>query len=172
MSFLNNIALRLISKQDDSKTHKQFLNWSQVKSVIVIAYDNQLADIVEYINTCKKDNIQIIVAIIYNGKPEQAPKPHFDHQVLDKKQFNFFEIPAFEILEKLNARHADILINLGSSGQIKSLALSKMLKTKCKISNFQDAIFDISIDSDKTLNISKFLQQVVVYLNMIKTTHI
>ena len=170
MSLINNIALSLISKKEGAKGNKQFLNWAQLSTILIIAYDNQLADIVEFINICKKDNISVQVAIIYNGKLEQAPKPHFEHQILDKKQFNFFDLPTEEALRNISSKQVNVLINLGNAEQIKSLALSKMIVAKCKISNFQHDIFDISIDSDKTLNISNYLKQVVVYLNMIKTT--
>ena len=36
--------------------------------------------------------------------------------------------------------------------------------------SFQNPIFDISIDVDASQNVSKFLEQVIVYLHMIKTT--
>lgn len=169
MSIIHNIALRLISKKEVPKAHKQFLNWSKVSSVLIIAYDNQLADIVEFINTCKKDSITVNVAVLYNGKPEQAPRPHFEHVILDKKQFGFFGIPVADCLQKLNAKPIDVLIDLGNASQIKSMALSKMVTAKCKVSSFQNDIFDLSIDSEKNLHISDYLKQVVVYLNMIKT---
>ena len=171
MSFIHNIALRLIRRKDTPKALKQFLNWNQVSTVLIISYDNQLADIVEFINTCKKDGISVQVIIIYEGKPEHAQKPHFGHIIFDKKQFNFFGIPTEAGLKKINPDSFDVLINLGDSHQIKSLGLSKLLTSKCKISSFRNPVFDLSIDSDKTLYISNYLNQVVVYLNMIKTTH-
>lgn len=168
LSIIQNIALRLISKKEVPKSRKQFLNWKQVKRVLIIAYDNQLADLVEFVNSCKQDSIEVMVAIIYNGKAEQAPKPHFDHVVLDKKQFSFLGLPVGDCLQRLNAKAFDVLINLGNATQIKALAVSKLVPATCKISSFQDAVFDLSIDSDKTLHSSDFLKQVVVYLNMIK----
>jgi len=170
VSFIQNISNRLLSKKEAPKVSKQFLNWNQLSSIVVIAYDNQLGDVVEFINTCKKSNITIKVAIIYNGKPENAPKPHFEHIILDKKQFSFFGVPKEETLQLLNAAPIDALINLGNASQTKATALSKLITAKCKVSSFQDPIFDISIDSEEAINISGYLQQVVVYLNMIKTT--
>ncbi len=170
MSLITNISNWLISQKESPKANKQFLNWSQLSQVLIIAYDNQLANVVEFINACKKDNINVSVAVIYNGKPEQAPKPHFDHVILDGKQFSFFRIPKEETISKLSAKTLDVLINLGSSEQNKALALSKLIPAKCKISQFQNPVFDISIDADKNLNSSDYLKQVIVYLNMIKTT--
>lgn len=150
------------------KSRRQFLNWKQVKRVLIIAYDNQLADLVEFVNTCKQDSIEVLVAIIYNGRAEQAPKPHFDHVVLDKKQFSFLGLPTNNCLQLLNAKAFDVLINLGNARQIKALAASKLVAATCRISSFQDPVFDLSIDSDKNLHSSDYLKQVVVYLNMIK----
>jgi hypothetical protein len=44
------------------------------------------------------------------------------------------------------------------------------VKASCKIGSFQDPIFDLIIDVDKTNNSHQFLKQVVVYLHMIKTS--
>lgn len=171
MSLLNNIANYLLSSKESPKCTKQFVPWSQLTKVLILAYDNQLSNVVDFINTCQKENIKVHVAVIYDGKLEQTPKPNFDHHILDKKQFNFFGIPNEGAIETINSKHFDTLINLGDAEQIKSLAISKLISAKCKISHFQNPIFDISIDGDKTTNSSKFLEQVIVYLHMIKTTH-
>lgn len=170
MSLLNNIANYLLSSKESAKGTKQFLNWSQITTVLIIAYDNQLSNCVDFINTCKKDNIQVHVAIIYDGKLAQVPKPNFDHTILDKKQFNFFDLPKTETLSQLNIKVFDVLINLCDSEKIKALALSKLVSAKCKIANFQNPIFEITIMNDITMNNSDFFKQLVVYLNMIKAT--
>ncbi|MBK6986575.1 MAG: hypothetical protein IPH32_18400 [Bacteroidetes bacterium] len=170
MSLLNNIANYLLSSKESAKGNKQFLSWSQLSNVLIIAYDNQLSNVVDFINACKKDNIKVHVAVIFDGKPEQTPKPNFEHTILDKKQFNFFELPTDQAIQTLSLKPIDALINLGDAEQIKTMALSKLVPAKCKISHFQNSIFDISIDGDQTNNPSKFLEQVIVYLHMIKTT--
>jgi hypothetical protein len=169
VSIINNISNFILSKKESPKLTKQFFSWNQISSVLIVAYDNQLSDSVDFINTCKNDNIKVHVAVIYNGKPEQAPKPHFEHTILDKRQFSFFKIPIESALQKLNAMNFDVLINLGNNEQLQALALSKLLPVKCKISNFKNDIFDITIDGDTIMSSSNYLKQVVVYLNMIKT---
>lgn len=173
MSLIHNISTFILSKKESrpgvTKVVKQFFSWNQISKILIVVYDNQLSDIVDFINACKKDNISVHVAIIYNGKIEHAPKPNFDHTILDKKQFSFFKIPNEDSLQKLNSQSFDVLINLGTHGQIQSLALSKLVAAKCKISNFQNPIFDITIESENTVNSSNYLKQVIVYLNMIKT---
>ncbi|MES2516217.1 MAG: hypothetical protein V4580_18825 [Bacteroidota bacterium] len=169
MSLLNHISNYLLSKKEGQKTAHQFVSWNQLSKVLIVAYDNQLSGIVDFINTCQKDKISVHVAVIYDGKPEHAPKPHFEHTIFDNKQFSFFKIPTDASLQKLNATY-DVLINLGTEEQIKSLALSKLTPAKCKIGGFENAAFEITINSDKTMNSADYLKQVVVYLNMIKTT--
>ena len=168
MALINNIAKWLLSSKESPKSDKRFLNWSQLSNVLLIAYDNQLSNCVDFINHCKKDNINIQVAIIYEGKPEQAPKPNFEYQLLDTKQFNFFGLPKDDVLTQLNSKAFDALINLGNAEQIKALALSKLISAKCKIANFQNPIFEITINSDELMTSSDYLKQVIVYLNMIK----
>lgn len=170
VSLLNNISNYLLSSKESPKVAKQFVPWSQLSKVLIIAYDNQLSGIVDFINVCKKDNIDVMVAIIYNGKPEQEPMPHFEFVILNKKQFSFFQMPTESALQKLSGSY-DALVNLGSEEQIQALALSKLVAAKCKIGNFENSIFEITINSDKSMNTSDYLKQVVVYLNMIKTTN-
>ncbi len=169
MSLINNIATWLLSSKESPKSNNQFLNWGQLSNVVIVAYDNQLSNCVDFINTCKKANIEVLVAIIYDGKPEQAPMPSFEYLLLDKKQFNFFGLPNVDTIQKLSLKPIDVLINLGNEEQIKSLALSKLVAAKCKVGNFENPIFEITINSDNTMNTSDYLKQVVVYLNMIKT---
>jgi hypothetical protein len=169
VSVLNNISNYLLSSKEGPKTVHQFVSWNQLSKVLIVAYDNQLSGIVDFINTCQKDKISVHVAVIYSGKPEQAPKPHFEHTIFDNKQFSFFQMPSDAALQKLNTAF-DVLINLGTSEQVKSLALSKLIPSKCKIAGFENAVFEITITGDKTMNTSDYLKQVVVYLNMIKTT--
>lgn len=169
MSLLQNISNWLLSKKESPKTDKQFFSWNQLTKVLIVAYDNQLSEIVDFVTTCEKDHKKVKVIIIYNGKPEQAPKPPFDHILVDKKQFSLFNIVSESFVQPLNTESYDILINLGKQDCMKSRSISKVVKASCKVGNCQDPIFDLIIDVDKTNNSHQFLKQVVVYLHMIKT---
>lgn len=170
MSFIQHISNWLVAKKTAPKSHKQFLNWSQLSNVVLIAYDHQLSYCLDFINACKQDNIHVLVAIIFEGKTEHAPKPDFDHLILDKKQFTLFGLPKDEIIQKLSLMSIDALINLGDEKQVKAFALSKLIPAKCKIGSFQNDVFELTINSDKTMNSSDYLKQVIVYLKMIKPT--
>ena len=169
MSLLQNISHWLLSKKESASANKKFFSWNELKNVLIIAYDNQLSELADFMAACQKENIKVEVAIIYDGKLEQAPKPPFDHLIIDKKQFSIWGLPKDELLQKLNSNPSDLLINLGKEDCIKSLSIAKLSKASCKVGKFQDSIFDLSIDVDKTNNAHQFLKQVVVYLQMIRT---
>lgn len=171
MSLKFKIADWILSKKNNHTTQKQFLNWGQIKSIFIIATDNQLSNLVDFINTCKKDNIHIHVAIIFDGKIEQAPNPNFEHTIVGKTQFNALGLPKEQLINQFNHTTIDVLINFCNQDNIKALAISKLLTAKCKIAKFEHQINDISIAVDKTLNSNEFLNQVIVYLQMIKTTN-
>lgn len=170
MSFIQHISNWLLAKKTAPKSHKQFLNWNQLSNVVLIAYEHELRNCVDFINACKQDNIHVMVAIIFEGKPEHAPRPDFNHLILDKKQFTFFGLPKDEIIQKFSSKSIDVLINLGDEKQVKAFALCKLISAKCKIGSFQNQMFEMTINSDKTMNSSDYLKQVIVYLNMIKPT--
>lgn len=169
MHVLNSIASLLLSKRNAPILEKRFLNWTQIKKIAIVAFDNQLSHLVDFINTCQTNNIQVSVFVIYNGKPELAPKPQFNHLIITKEQFSIFQLPKDSVLQSVQSTF-DVLINLGTQEQIQALSISKLLPSHCRIANFENHIFDLSIQSEKMMNPTDFLQQVIVYLNMIKTT--
>lgn len=167
MSLIQTISQYLLANKQAPKTTHQFLNWNDVKSIFIIAYDNQLADVVDFVNTCKQSHISVLVGVVYDGKPESSPNPAFEHQLLTKKEFNWFYIPNDEVVNELNIKQFDVLINVSSVQQLKAKALSKLISASCKIGKYEDVIFDVSIVTQK--NNSEFLTEVHKYLNMIKT---
>lgn len=167
MSLIQSISTYLLASKQAPNSKHQFLNWMELKSIFIIAYDNQLADVVNFINTCNQNSISVSVGIIYDGKPESAPQPAFEHHLLSKKQFNWFYIPHDDVIKTLNQKQYDVLINLSSEEQLKAKALSKLISATCKIGKYEDAIFDMSIVTQQNNN--DFLTEVHKYLNMIKT---
>lgn len=171
MSIFKNISAFLLSQKESPKSHKQFLNWEQISNVVLIAYDHQLSNCVDFINACKQNNVHVRVAIIFEGKQEHAPSPDFDHLILDKKQFTFFGLPKDGVIQKLSTTPIDTVINLGVEKDIKAFALCKLISAKCKIGSFRNDLFEMTINSEKTMNSSDYLKQVIVYLKMIKPSN-
>lgn len=169
MSLKNIIAHYLLSKKESAAIKKQFISWDQIATISIVMSDNQLHDILEFVEACKKNSIVIHAAIIYDGPIEKVPKPNFDYTIYTKKHFSLFQIPNEKTINELSTSSVDVLINLCEPNQMKALALSKLTGAKCKISYFENPIFDISIKMDKATDFSGFLKQVILYLNMIKT---
>ncbi|MCC6181642.1 MAG: hypothetical protein IT237_07395 [Bacteroidia bacterium] len=159
----------ILSKRNAPILEKRFLNWTRIKKIAIVTFDNQLSYLVDFINSCENNHIQVNVFVIYNGKPEFAPKPQFNHIIITKDQYSIFQLPKDSVLQSVQSTF-DVLINLGTQDQIQALSLSKLLPCHCRIANFENQIFDISIQSEKMMTPTDFLQQVIVYLNMIKTT--
>ncbi len=145
---------------------KQFFEWSQISSIAIVAFDNQLTEISDFLTTCAQQNINTEVFIIYNGKLLNAPVPSYKHLLLTKKQFSFFNIPTANALHPVCNITYDVLINLGANEQLQTLATSKLIKAKCKIASYNNNLFDISIKNEN--NTKEFLKQIIVYLQMIK----
>lgn len=168
MSLIHNITRWLISKKESPKVNRQFVSWKNLSRVAIIAYDNQLSELADFIAACQKDQIRVKVYIIYKGKPELAPKPPFEYQILDKKQFGLLHLPKDPAIQSLQADSYDLLVNLGKEEQLDSLAISKVMKASCKTSAFENPVFDLMLDVPDQ-GAHQFLKQLVVYLNMIKT---
>lgn len=168
MIFVKSIADYLLSKIEGRSKHNQFINWYHLSKIVIIAFDNQLNDLSEFLKNCSTDKIAVNVMIILNGKEQKSQNYPFEHTILNNKQFNIWGFPKTDFMSKFNNHNIDLLINLGSENQIKSLALSKLMDANCKIGHFQNNVFDITIESELPLTNSEFLKQVIVYLKMIK----
>lgn len=157
----------MLSQKQEPEATKQFFEWNSIKSCVIIANDNELSEISDFLQACQQQQINTEVIIIYNGKPEMAPNPSYKHLLLNNKQFNFFGIPKTESLHPISNITYDVLINLGTPENTQAFALSKLINAKCKIATYTHKQFDLTINVSN--NIKTFLAQTIVYLQMIKT---
>ncbi len=170
MSLINKIALYFLSNKENVYFTKQFFSWNQLSTILIICYEEQVSEIIDFIDICKVNSISVHVAIILNNKKDYTPKFKFNHTAIDKKQFSLLKIPNQNTIQQLKNKNSDLLINLGNSKQIRSYILSKLTKSRCKLSYFQDSVYDIVISKDTSTSVSEYLKQVIIYLKMIKTT--
>ncbi len=119
--------------------------------MVLVVNDNQLSELSDFLNTCTNSKINFEVIIIYNGKPENVPAPSYKHLLLTKKEFTFFNLPKETALHPLSNITYDVLINISSHEQLQALTISKLIKAKCKIANYEDVIFDISINANNNI---------------------
>lgn len=167
MSLRQTISNYLLANKRAASNKHQFINWVDVTTILVIIYLNQLAELDEFIETCKQDKKEIVVGIIYDGKSERFIHPKFQHKLYTKNMFTWFYIPKDMLLNEMNSGSYNLLINTGLAHQQKSKALTKLINADCKVGNFENDIFDISIVTQK--NNSNFFKEVQKYLTMIKT---
>ena len=166
MSLLNNIALWQLNSKPARQTSRQFINWSEVRSLLLLAEQEQLGDVRAFLKQTVSEGKQAVTVFVYKGKPGQEPAFEYEHIVVGKKQLTVFGLPQPEVLSTLNSRKVDLLINLGNPENATLLALSKWTDAPVKIAPFEHAVFDMSIAAP---NRAEFLKQVLVYLDMIKT---
>ena len=168
MIFVKSIADYLLSKIESRRKHNQFTNWYHLSKIVIIAFENQLNDLVEFLGNCSTDKIATHVVIILNGKEIKKQNCPFEYTIFNKKQFNIWGFPKKDFMSNFHNQNFDLLINLGTENQVKSLALSKLISANCKIGHFKHNVFDMTIEREYPLTDSEFLKQVIVYLKMIK----
>lgn len=166
MGFLSNIALWQLNAKPARQNSRQFMNWAEVKTILLLAEPAHLPETRHFLKQAVADGKQTMTAFVYKGKPGQEPAFDLEHVVVSKKQLTFLGLPQNEVLSTLNSRKPDVLINLGKPDEITLLALSKWIDAPFKVGSFEHPVFDLSIAET---GVEAFLKQVLVYLNMIKT---
>lgn len=145
-----------------SKIQKQFVDWEKVQSAVILVGSQQYSIIKDFVKQTGK-NIDIVVA--HYDKTSETKDCFLS---VNKKDFNFFGLPKPEVIQKLNSKTYDVLINtdFNNSGFLKSL--TGLTPAKCKLgpeSAVYNGFFDISIQSNQ----QDFLKQALKYLMMIKS---
>lgn len=167
---LESLARWILKNKPFPQRQKQFMNWSEIRHILILAEREDIPKLKNFILQAEKDQKKVTVAFIVKEKPEQFQEPDISHIPIFKKQLSALRLPGENTISSLHQLQADILIDIGGKQNLSLLAISKLVQIKCKISSFENAIFDISISSGTSSSVEDFLKQVVVYLNMIKTT--
>jgi len=168
MFISSSISNYFLAKIKSSARQQSFINWNDSSEIVIIVFDNHLNHLVNFLENCKKDNISTHVIIISNGKKKIELNYSCHHTVLTDKQFNIWGFLKKDLTVDFKESNFDLLINLGTSTQMKSLSLSKLINAKCKIGRFKHNVFDMIIESEHQLTDITFLEQVIIYLKMIK----
>jgi len=168
VSLFNNIARWRLKALNARHSDRRFVNWTQAKTILVLAEEEQLSEVSAFVALAEKEQKLVIPVFTYKGKPGQVFSLPYRHIAVSTKSLSMLGMPAEDLVTAMNAKKADILIDLGGHNAIPLLALSRLSDASCKIAGFEDAAFDISIFCPKSLTISNFLEQVIVYLKMIK----
>lgn len=150
----------------NKKRNKQFLNWQEVKKVILL-YDR---------STLKPDLLKQIFAIL-DGKQVMAwtvvEKDEFKKETINiammaPNEWNLLMKPKDFVLSRFNSFEADILIDLTMQEilPLKYLHAVSDVKCRCGLSRFGD-ITDFSIDRTPNMKEMDLLNQIIHYMTII-----
>ncbi len=161
---LSTIKKYLLKKEikGTSKIQKQFMEWDRIQSAVILVGSGQYSIVRDFIKKSGK-NIDIIV---FND--DKTSKNNDCYLSLNKKDFNFFDLPKPEISQKIKNRTYDLLISTDFQNKAAIRTLTGLFPAKCKLGPENAAykdFFDINIQSNE----SEFLKQAHKYLMMIKS---
>ena len=150
----------------NKKRNKQFLNWQEVKKVILL-YDR---------STLKPDLLKQIFAIL-DGKQVMAwtvvEKDEFKKETINiammaPNEWNLLMKPKDFVLSRFNSFEADILIDLTMQEilPLKYLHAVSDVKCRCGLSRLGD-ITDFSIDRTPNMKEMDLLNQIIHYMTII-----
>lgn len=150
----------------DKKRNKQFLNWHDVKSVVIL-YDK---------NTLKPDQLKQIFAML-DGKQVMAwtvvEKDEFKKETINvammsPNEWNLLMKPKDHVVSRFKSFEADILIDLTLTEilPLKYLHAVSNVKCRCGLTRFGD-ITDFSIDRTPNMREMELLNQIIHYMTII-----
>lgn len=150
----------------NKKRDKQFLNWQEVKKIILL-YDR---------STLKPDLLKQIFAIL-DGKQVMAwtvvEKDEFKKETINiammaPNEWNLLMKPKDFVLSRFNSFDADILIDLTMQEilPLKYLHAVSDVKCRCGLSRY-GGITDFSIDRTPNMKEMDLLNQIIHYMTII-----
>ena len=150
----------------NKKREKQFLNWQEVKKIILL-YDR---------STLKPDVLKQIFAML-DGKQimawtvvekDEFKKETINIAMLAPNEWNLLMKPKNFVLSRFNSFEADILIDLTMQEilPLKYLHAVSDVKCRCGLSRYGD-ITDLSIDRTPNMKEMDLLNQIIHYMTII-----
>ncbi len=150
----------------DKKRNKQFLNWHDVKSVVIL-YDR---------TTLKPEQLKQIFSML-DGKQVMAwtvvEKDEFKKETINvammsPNEWNLLMKPKDHVVSRFKSFEADILIDLTFQEilPLKYLLAVSDVKCRCGLTRFGD-ITDFSIDRTPNMKEMELLNQIIHYMTII-----
>ncbi len=161
---INAIKNYLLRKEikNSSKIKKQFVEWERIQSAAILVGSEKYSIVKEFVKQSGK-NFDLIV---FND--DKTSKNNDCYLSLNKKDFNFFDLPKPEVAQKIKSKTYDILINADFKNDSVLGSITGLIPAKCKLGpetiKYSDFL-DIRIQSQEP----EFLKQAHKYLMMIKS---
>ncbi len=164
--FISKIILRYKS---EPKTIKRFINWNSLSKITLILEQADLQNIASFTHLCEQTKIKLHLLILPNKlESSNSIDGKVTFNYLTKSFVTYFLIPKNIVLIGINKFNSDLIINLCPEHDLRAHALSKLIRASCKMSNFYNPLYNISIVLNSQYNVADFLQQSYNYLSMIK----
>lgn len=151
----------------NQKRNKQFLNWHDVKSVVVL-YDT---------TTLKPDLLKQVFALL-DGKQvmawtavdkDELKKETVNIAMMSSNEWNLLMKPKDHVVSRFKSFQADILIDLTMREilPLKYLHAISDVKCRCGLTRFGGDITDFSIDRTPNMKEMDLLNQIIHYMTII-----
>lgn len=185
---MKNIALsifeRTANKHLNKNPHKRrFIDFNKAQSFLLLYDCNTQQDnlaIIQIVNTLKSKNKK--VEIIGFCKHKNSPLPNSAIiQIINKKDTGITKKPNLQIIENINSKEFDILINFSTTKVLPLMYLALYSNAPFKIGTYttKPEIYDFILDVNKqdieieenlnSSNLSFIFNQIFFYLNGIKS---
>ncbi|MDR1544495.1 MAG: hypothetical protein LBS50_08860 [Prevotellaceae bacterium] len=184
MKILDSISywffLREKSRKNEVSQNRTFMNYTEIKSVLLLVkihYDSDIFAFENILQTLKKDGKKVILCCFVEQK-KSLLQTGINRFIIKKENLLFWQKPDNEMLKEISAQEFDAVFDLT---QIKSIPLLYVLlnanaKFRCG-NNKQDGLHDFIIDVSnlKKADEHYLFEQITRYLksiNVNRTQHL
>jgi hypothetical protein len=181
MDLFRNIRLRIgdsILRKRVSRTIRkmEYRNFLVVRSIGIVwnALNHEdFQALARFHQKMQERNIEVKILGFYNGKhlPDQYTAIRY-LTCLRKSETNIFYIPESSESQAFINRNFDILIDINFEKIFQLLYVTKLSKASLKVGLFDpeaDTPFDMMMEIMSPVKVDEYLNQVIQYLEMIKT---
>lgn len=163
---LAEITLKSQVAKDNSATQKQFLPWDKIQKVALVISKDQTINksaIDKFISDSQK-HVEVFF-IELNSKE----KSFGDWKCFTKKEKSLLNLPKKPILDELQSKKFDLVINASTNFNLFASAITSGIKApvKCGQHNGFNEV-QLIIQKTEPFNLINYLNDVVKYLKMIK----
>jgi hypothetical protein len=164
---IGEIVLKSKIEKDNAIRSRKFLSWDNIENIALIVSKEQdlnKSAIDKYIERTKK-HIEVFHIELSSKEPSYG-----DWECFARKDKSLLQLPKKSRIDALRSKHFDLVINTCEENSFFSTAVSSSLNAalKCGSSNrFNDT--DLIIKKTEPFNLIKYLDDIVVYLKMIRS---
>lgn len=172
MNKINAFTFRFFQRRQPKRTTR-FPHYDQVRSVLVI-YESDILESNQVVtDTIRRQLLaddKDVVLLGYVRKKEITSPVLPQSRVLGQRDHNFFDIPRAELIESLQRREYDLLIDLTQEPVIPLQYITMYAKAQFKAGMKRDnGLLDFMIETEPKNNPLFLFQQIIYFLKQIQS---